>query len=130
LELPIRFTDHALDAYRSRVRVSASEERARAELAQLLREGTVQPDPPPWVTIREQRGDQYLVLTDDLACPLVANSGELVAVTLLARGAISETERRGRSDLKAAKRRAKRVAKTAEPAGRPPRAPDAGEWGS
>jgi hypothetical protein len=130
MELPIRFTEHAVLAYCNRVREGASEERGRSELAQLLGEGTVQPDPPGWVTIRQQRGDAYLVLSPDLCCPLIAHSHELVAVTLLARGSLGETERRFRNSFKANKRQGKRVAKPAMRSPRPVRAPDPGEWAS
>jgi hypothetical protein len=131
---PVKFSEHAALAYADRVKESLTEDGARAELAYLLSGAMVQPDPPPWVTIREQRGDSYLVLSPDLCCPLVAQaSGAMIAVTVLARAHLGDTERRQRSEHKASTRRDKRFSKAAARGGRarrPRRQPEAGEWGS
>ena len=126
----VRFSRHAIQRYRDHVR-DCGEDQAERELAQLLKDATVQPDPPDWVVRREQTADGWLWLTSDLACPLSARpSGPMVAVSVFARGALGETERRWRTERRAYDRQSKRQSKSkpAMRSPRPQRAPDAEEW--
>jgi hypothetical protein len=102
----IRFTAHAFDRYREQVRPDCEREQAERELAALARGAAVKPEAPEWVTRRELTADAWLHLTDDLACPLKrqARGEALLAVSVIARGAMSEKERRWKNERKAGER--------------------------
>ena len=130
MKQPIRFTVHAIDRYREHVR-DCPKEQAGRELAALAANAAVKPEPPAWVVRREETADGWLVLTEDLCCPLKAqSSGEMLAVSLLARGSLGEGERRWRSERKTYDRASRHHSKSKRKiSGERPRLdPEASEW--
>jgi hypothetical protein len=109
----VRFTAHAFDRYREHVRPDCEREQAERELAALAVSATVKPEAPEWVTRRELTADAWLWLTDDLACPLKRQrqGAVLLAVSVMARGAVSEEERQWRNERKAGERQRRQEAR-------------------
>ena len=127
--LPIEFSEHAVERF-ERLRPDVEREAAYRGLCLMLSAATVTRTPPGWLPNAEP-ADRWLVLGDDFCCPLRWSRGrsELVAVTLLSRGALSAERRLARNAWRARRRAGKRGARRAKkysPRERP--APDIEEW--
>lgn len=112
----LQLTMHSVDRYCERIKCindpsHAERVRFSHELCYLLRNhGHFQSAEPDWIGITPEdatavrRADFYVTVGDDICVPVEQGSTELVGVTLLARGGLSEKHRRRRNERKQYKR--------------------------
>ena len=89
-------SSHCVERFQLRVRPALDVSRAHEELSRLLPTAVVQGTPPSWLSERlEDRPDAYLLIGEDLVCPLrrTATRNVYVAVTCLVRDAGSPAAR-------------------------------------
>lgn len=90
----VRFTSHARERFRDRVRPGIDERRATLELQGLSAAGTLQREPPTWLDATQQAPAMYLV-AGDIAFPVDPSRGDqqrLTAITCLTRPTRSRTK--------------------------------------
>jgi hypothetical protein len=123
---PIRISNHAATRYLERVR-DVSEQQARRELIRLIDSAEVTPDPPPWLRNAEV-ADAWARLGPDVALPLVAQDGILLAATTIVRNWMPPEPRARRNSERAKFAAGRRARKIATRGPRPSTPPDAREW--
>ncbi len=123
----IRFSRHAAERYAERARAGTiTTDQAGVELERIARHGTVQADPPPWVTGHDHQ-DLWLII-GDVAFPIERGSVTINAVTCITRGLMGPRTRHARTQAHRARRR-HRAARRNLRGGRPhPNAPTVGEY--
>jgi hypothetical protein len=101
---PIRFSQHAVQRFRERVRDQGSDRLARRELARLAEGGHVTAEPPSWLTSEEEAPDAWLILGPDVCCPLVRRTDGrtgpqvlLLASSVITRGSLGPVARESRN---------------------------------
>jgi hypothetical protein len=102
LGMPVLALPHAITRFNERVRPGLATGHAGDELDRLLDIADYALEPPEWVSLRScSRAPVYAVI-GDIALPLqVAHNGaNLVAVTCLARGGLSQPARERRNAMR------------------------------
>ena len=114
LRTVVRFSGHAVERFRERVRPGLTLEAARADLIRVVESGRLVSQPPRWIQW-DERSPLFLEL-GDVVFPLRTASGEAdwEAATCLVRGSLSLEARRRRS--RARRQRRRQGAAVSEPA--------------
>lgn len=112
----LQVTIHAVDRYCERIKcitdpTPAERVRFSHELCYLLRtHGEFQASEPEWIgslpedSTEVRRAEYYVTVGNDICVPVEQGTTELIGVTLLARGGLSEKHRRRRNERKQYKR--------------------------
>lgn len=106
-ELPVTFSNHAIERYRDRLRPALSIDQAKLELERISAHSVFDTDGPSWMTVeRKERNNSFLEI-GDAAFPLEpSDDGEtLVAKTCLVRGSLSPQARDRRNRMRRTRRR-------------------------
>jgi hypothetical protein len=124
---PVAFSDHAVERAQERMAPGLDEPAIRHALSGMLAAARVVKNPPPWLS-EQQLADGWLLVGDDIACPLRWRAGELRVTTMMARGGISPKARSHRNTVRASRTKGKMVAKRGGRGGRGPAGPSAQDW--
>jgi hypothetical protein len=124
----ITVSDHAVERYIERIR-DLDQIAARVQLEQLLDGASVRADPPPGLRAEEQ-ADAWAWITEDgaIVAPLMGHRGGLHAVSVYAKGGLSEVARARRTREKQYRRASKSFSKRIKHPGRPRPEPTGDEW--
>jgi hypothetical protein len=99
---PIEFSGHSVQRAMERLSPGLDEPAIRHALSGMLAAARVVKNPPPWLS-DQQLADGWLLVGDDIACPLRWRAGELRVTTMMARGGISPKAREQRKQRRQAR---------------------------
>jgi hypothetical protein len=124
---PVAFSAHAVERAQERMSPGLDAPAIRHALSGMLVGAKVTRNPPPWC--ERQRADAWLVIGEDIVCPLRWRAGELRVTTMLSRGAMSPQARSHRNTVRASRTKGKLTAKRrGRGRGVGPAGPSAQEW--
>lgn len=120
--VPLVWTSHVLTRYAERL-AGSQEGRPEATVAlalsRMLAAARIVRERPTWIRGEENQAVAWLILGDDVAVPLGANrDGELVALTLMARGEYAPVHRANLNSNRRRRADAKRRSRTEGKRGR------------